>query len=338
MALVQPGNPISLSQVNSELGRPSTQNINMNDSAVRSLAGVPTPQSTISMSNLYGKSNRVALSLTYSSSTYSTVTVYVSSLSGYSAGRTDLTITVNYGVWLANGLRIVNNNYGDTVKIINLGVIAGTGGNGGSWLPGTYTPPTAGTDAIQLNSAAVFTIDNTYGSAWIAGGGGGGAGSPAASINDVGGGGGAGGGAGGQSGAYLTDGGAGGLIGDYGGVGLYRYGKNGGGGGGRIFPGVGGSGYQQGNNPGTAAGAGGGGGSVVVPSDGDYVYGSPGGSANSPGGSSTIYAGAGGGGWGASGGYSNDYAGAAGGKAVSLNGASLAFVSNDLTRVYGAVV
>jgi len=53
---------ISLNQVNSELGRSATANINMNDSAVRTLAGVCGSGSPISMSNLWGKSNRVQYS------------------------------------------------------------------------------------------------------------------------------------------------------------------------------------------------------------------------------------------------------------------------------------
>lgn len=47
--------PISLSQVNTELGRSSTAQISLGESAVRTLAGVPS--GAISMSNLLGKSN-----------------------------------------------------------------------------------------------------------------------------------------------------------------------------------------------------------------------------------------------------------------------------------------
>ena len=50
-----PVGTISMSQVNTELGIPSTTTISLNQANVRALAGVPS--GTISMSNLQGKSN-----------------------------------------------------------------------------------------------------------------------------------------------------------------------------------------------------------------------------------------------------------------------------------------
>jgi hypothetical protein len=55
-----PTGTISLSNVNTELGRSATANINMNDSAVRALAGVGGSGTIITMDNLRGKSSLAA--------------------------------------------------------------------------------------------------------------------------------------------------------------------------------------------------------------------------------------------------------------------------------------
>ena len=63
MALPGSGSTISLSQVNTELGRGSTATIDMNDSALRSLFGKAGSGTTISMSDGWGKS-AITISLT----------------------------------------------------------------------------------------------------------------------------------------------------------------------------------------------------------------------------------------------------------------------------------
>lgn len=57
MALPASGNSISLSQVNTELGKTATATITMNDTNVRSLFGKAGSGTTISMSDGFGKSS-----------------------------------------------------------------------------------------------------------------------------------------------------------------------------------------------------------------------------------------------------------------------------------------
>lgn len=57
---LQSSGAISLANVNTELGRSSTANISLGETAVRTLAGVAS--GAISLSNLYGKSNAPAVS------------------------------------------------------------------------------------------------------------------------------------------------------------------------------------------------------------------------------------------------------------------------------------
>ena len=61
---LQSSGAISLANVNTELGRSSTANISLGESAVRTLAGIAS--GTISLSSLYGKSNE-AITLTSAS-------------------------------------------------------------------------------------------------------------------------------------------------------------------------------------------------------------------------------------------------------------------------------
>ncbi len=325
--------------INVELGRSGTATINLNESAVRTLLAVPS--GAISLSNAYGKSNRAAVAYTISSNT-ANASINVASLSGYSAGTSDITITVNAGVYVYStstgtpALTLSGGTTGDTVTLVNNGFIMGQGGTGA----GSPANPGVGGPAISLGFNT--TINNTNASAYIGGGGGGGAGGYAQ------GGGGAGGGA-----ATGTGSGGGGGLGSSGGngspysysgtYGLYQ--AAGGGGGGRIFPGTGGAGGGSGsytNWYGRGGGAGGGGASGA-----SVATGGAGGSANSAGGGpggggAGPYGGAGaggGGGWGASGGNTGNpsYLGAAGGKAVALNGRTVTWVSGDTARVYGAI-
>ena len=301
--------------------------------------------------------SRSAIAITYSAPATNQV-INIPTLPGYVAGKTDLTVTINSGVYVyatstANsGLSLTGGKAaGDTVTVVNNGYIAGQGGNGVSTAP-SGNP---GGPAFSISSPIILT-NNSY----IGGGGGGGA--MSTRVNGPGGGGGAGGGNGAAGGyappkpatIYLGSGGAGGYagsagtpggpipypsgaitnaVGQGGGAGggsgalnaipRFTVANGGGGGGGSIFPGTGGSGggSQPGwpvANPGAAGGAG-----------------------NSAGTPSGLAAG-GGGGWGAAGGagYTScptacPAPGGTGGKAINLNGNTITYPA--LGTIWGAV-
>ena len=116
---------------------------------------------------------RAIAAQTFATNTTQT-TLNVSTLAGYQAGITDITITVNSGVYLystdtaAHALTISGATAGDTVTLVNNGFIMGKGGNGGN----TAGQGEAGTNAgpaISLGCTTYLT-NNSY----IGGGGGGG--------------------------------------------------------------------------------------------------------------------------------------------------------------------
>lgn len=346
MALNSSG-PISLAgttagqSIELENGGNGTTQISLNDTAVRSLAGVTTPNSQITMpTDFYGKSNVVNINYSFTANT-ANASLNVTTISGYVAGKSNITIAVNAGVYLYStstgtpGLSLSGGQSGDTITLINNGYIMGQGGAGGEGLcyaSGTVTGSAGGT-ALQIGFNTTIT-NNSY----IGGGGGGGGGANGCTNGTGGGGGGAGGGAGGRgnynNGTNISAGGTGGGIGaagTSGGAALACV-PHGGGGGGRIFPGSGGAG----GNVGAGGGAGGGGGGFDCrPYGGALIPGANGGSAGSVGNNATA-AGGGGGGWGASGGSGNPGGTpGAGGKAINLNGYTA--TRNGAGTTYGAV-
>ena len=311
--------PISLAgttagvSIEIENGGNGTTQISLNDTAVRSLAGVPSGAITMP-TNFYGKANQFSFTISTNQTDANLRSLAVTA--GWNQASL-VVATVNSGVYVyatstANAGLTINGSFPGGVQLINNGYILGKGGGDST------TSGNAGGPAISLGVNA--TITNNSG-AYIAGGGGQGGGQlwgPAG-----GGGGGAGGGNGGPiGGAGGGSGGGPGASGTAGGgsstpMGKSTYSYAAGGGGGRILPGSGGGGGSKTNNSGQGGGAGGGGG-------GGNANGGPaggGGSANgSGGGSSSSYFAGGGGGWGASGGNSPNYGGGAGGKAIALNG------------------
>ena len=85
--------PISMSQVNTELGLAATTTISLNQANVRALAGVPS--GAISMSNLYGKSN-ITLAFNSGANFY----LYYSAYTGYGGVPTvELGFTTDGGIY-----------------------------------------------------------------------------------------------------------------------------------------------------------------------------------------------------------------------------------------------
>ena len=290
-----PVGAISLSQVNTELGLPSTSTISLNNTAVRSLAGVPS--GTISMNNLRGKTY-FAATIAAPVQNYNLRASMIAA--GYpGSGGFVANVTINSGVYVWSDSTAIaafdtGALSGGSITVTNNGNIMGKGGEGGvpnatpaaaiASVPQPVTygfPGGAGGVAINLQHPMTLTNNSNIG------GGGGGGGSGGADFSNTvtsiaGGGGGAGGGRGGMGivppnfprTIPSATGGPGGAIGQPG-TGAVNYSPTragtGGGGGGRIFPGVGGTGVSSQSSSGTngsgsggrGGGAGGSGGSAV---------------------------------------------------------------------------
>lgn len=178
MALPQSPDSLSFSQINVELGLPATAQISMNDSAVRSLFGVPSGQ--ISMSNGRGKANKFVVTISsdqvdldlrawlVSQGWDQSVAVEVTNNASIYASSTG-----TYGMYITgsfpSGLTFTNN-----------GNIIGRGGNG----DGGRTYMAADTNCVVVNyitlataggpALYVSTSCTIYNNSIIGGGGGGG--------------------------------------------------------------------------------------------------------------------------------------------------------------------
>jgi hypothetical protein len=140
-----------MSQVNTELGYSSTATISLNDAAVRTLAGVGGSGTTISMSNLQGKSN-ITISLASLGSFFEAVDQYSgSNIQG------ELDFNTN-GTW---------NWYGNTNYANGSWATPNSGGIGSSyWIrftrtyfsDGLYAYATASTGWMQLSSVRSIIV------------------------------------------------------------------------------------------------------------------------------------------------------------------------------------
>jgi hypothetical protein len=182
--MTTPSGTISLANVNTELGLAATTTISMNQTNVRTLAGVPS--GAISMQNLQNKSNRVTASATISSDT-TNYTLNTAKAPGYSAGTTDMTLTINPSIYVyststGSYALTVDTSWasGDTVTIVNNGLIIGRGGNGGPSGPASgYPSPGGSGGGPALLVQRAITMNNLN---RIAGGGGGGGGGASPNV------------------------------------------------------------------------------------------------------------------------------------------------------------
>jgi hypothetical protein len=174
-----PVGQISFNQVNVELTRPSTSQLDLNDSTVRGIAAVGGSGTVISMNDLRGKAY-VGLVISSDTLNYNVYSA-ASSSPAYNPGVSFIQVTVNPGIKVGSsgpGTAIsIPSQFSptDNVRIVNQGQILGLGGNGG--LGGGYNPGFAGSDAITTQRPVFIDNQGT-----IAGGGGGGAGGASASF------------------------------------------------------------------------------------------------------------------------------------------------------------
>ena len=238
-----PSGALSLANIQTEFG--GTNPIGLNEyyrngglvpNAAQN-AAVPT-SGAISIGNFYGTTNRIAISLTLSSSAYN-YDVYANRGGSYVAGISDITVTVAPGVYIGStstgtyAMTVSSSfNAGDTVTIVNNGTIEGMGGAGGAAIfaanPGNVG--LGGGNALYV--ARTTTIQNNSIIAGGGGGGGGGAGyTPNKGGSDWGGGGGGGAGYNPGAGGAGPYGGASGTVtaGGVGGSSPYTTGGTGGG-------------------------------------------------------------------------------------------------------------
>ena len=175
-----PANNLSLNQVNTELGRTATAQINLNDSAVRTLAGVGGSGTTFGMNSLLNKTH--SFSFTFSGGTE----LNLRSLA-VAAGWDQVAVlnATNNGTINSNGAPAltIDGAYARGVTFTNNAGIYGKGGNagpggrtsaadtGGGYAATDWGGPTAGGTGIAVSSAVTI-----YNNSTIAGGGGGGGG------------------------------------------------------------------------------------------------------------------------------------------------------------------
>lgn len=238
-----------------ELGQSATGQISLNDSAVRTLAGVASG-AIVMPTNFYGKSNQFAFTISTNQTNANLRSLAVAA--GWNQSS-KVVATINAGVYVSSNSTgtpalTINGSFPGGVELVNNGYIIGMGGAGGGgysiYTSTQYGSPGAnGGLALSVSSAVSITNNGTIGGG---GGGGGGGASLYQQVGCCGYLGGGGGGGGGRTGTYNSSGGVGGI-----GYGTYSYVGNPGNSGTSASAGSGGSGYNMSGRTGGTGGTGG---------------------------------------------------------------------------------
>ena len=180
---------ISMADYNTELKNPNGTQISMNQASFRGLAGVTTPDSTISMTSGYGKSAIKTLTRTISSLTLNyDMRADAIALGWDGTSKLDFTVTINNSVVVGSagigsyafyisptfpaGSKLTVNNYG---YIVGKG---GEGAKGGSYNGTAGYYPAAGAGGPAFYAGFAVNLNN----GGIIGGGGGGGGGGASGL------------------------------------------------------------------------------------------------------------------------------------------------------------
>jgi hypothetical protein len=161
--------------INIELGRAATATSSLNESALRTLAGVPS--GAISLSNFYGKSNAFAFTISSPQTDANLRTLAVSA--GWNQAAL-VQATIDPGVQITASSTgtpalTVNGAWPNGVTLTNNGLITGRGGNGGAGRP-TGAVASAGNGGGGGTGLAVSSPISITNNSTVAGGGGGGGG------------------------------------------------------------------------------------------------------------------------------------------------------------------
>ena len=169
--------PISLSQVNAELGRASSAEISLGESAVRNLFGKPS--GAISISDGYGKANQFAFTISGNQTNANLRDLAVAA--GWNQ-ISKVVATIASGVYISSNSTgtpalTINGSFPGGVELANNGTIVGMGGSGGrggnSGAVGGQVALSGAAGGLALSVSIAVTINNA---GTIAGGGGGGGG------------------------------------------------------------------------------------------------------------------------------------------------------------------